>query len=251
MIFWWNRPIPENRIIATIMNICAGFFGDSRYLRIDKKPVFAIFRPKNIPETTAFVEMFKRWAEKDGFGGLFLIGIDDDPSLLHHMGFDALSPHSFNIALSGYLKGRRRLLHSLRHRLFRYPRWVIDYADLDGFFKNHTCDGISMLPTAVPNWDNTPRIGRRGIVLSGSTPDRFAVHLRRSVEGFNSNPSEKERILFIKSWNEWAEGNYLEPDLQWGRGWLEAVKDFVTSTNETRRTDGLTSTDIDVAVPHL
>ena len=33
-----------------------------------------------------------------------------------------------------------------------------------------------------------------------------------------------ERIIFLKSWNEWAEGNYLEPDLINGRGYLEVCK---------------------------
>jgi hypothetical protein len=186
----------------------------------------AIFMPNDIPELSKCVELFKRSAEEDGFGGLYLIGLEEITSLLRN-GFDALAPHSMNTALASYLKGGSRILHVLRRRLLRYPRWVVDYSRLAHFFQNHRYDGLTMLPTAVPNWDNTPRLGRRGLVIANSSPDKFAVHLRRSVQGFTSNGDETERILFIKSWNEWAEGNFLEPDLAYGRGWLEAVKEFV------------------------
>jgi hypothetical protein len=137
-----------------------------------------------------------------------------------------------NIALKSYLKGARRAFHALRGLIARYPRWVIDYSALDRFFENHGYDGLTMLPTAVPNWDNTPRVGRRGLVLANSSPDKLAAHLRRSVEGFICTEDARERILFIKSWNEWAEGNYLEPDLTYGRGWLEAVRKFIAEARE-------------------
>lgn len=212
------------------------FFADDRYLRVDGKPVLAIFKPNDIPKVSTCVDLFKRWAEQDGFGGLFLIGLDHTRSLLND-GFDALAPHSMNTALASYLKGSRRSFHALRGRIARYPRWVIDYSTLDRFYENTLYDGLIMLPTAVPNWDNTPRIGRRGLVLANSSPEKFAAHLRRSVEGFKFADDDRERILFIKSWNEWAEGNYLEPDLVYGRGWLEAVRDFAAGMRKGNNCD--------------
>jgi len=201
------------------------FFTDNRYLRVNGKLVLVIFRPSDISNVTGFIDLFQKWANEDGLGDLYFIGLDHNPSL-YGSGFDALAPHSLNIALAGYLKGNRRKFQILRRHLMRYPRWVVDYATLDHFFENHCCDGLTMLPTAMPNWDNTPRIGRRGLVFANSSPDRFATHLRRSVAGFKDTGNGNDRILFIKSWNEWAEGNYLEPDLTYGRGWLEAVREF-------------------------
>ena len=84
--------------------------------------------------------------------------------------------------------------------------------------------GITDYPCVAPNWDNTPRAGRRGLVLHGSHPDLFRRNLRQGVERALRLPPQ-ERLLFIKSWNEWAEGNYLEPDLRFGHSWLEAVRD--------------------------
>ena len=111
--------------------------------------------------------------------------------------------------------------------LLRYPRWVIDYQELFLHSHNSQYNGITTIPTAIPNWDNTPRVGRRGIVLSHSTPDKFYEHLKDSVSGFTQAPAKKENILLIKSWNEWAEGNYLEPDLKYGKKWLQVLKKFL------------------------
>ncbi len=74
----------------------------------------------------------------------------------------------------------------------------------------------------LPNWDNTPRSQRRGSVIVDSSPDKFARHVHQAVGRVALNP-ERERLIFVKSWNEWAEGNHLEPDRVHGRGWLEAL----------------------------
>lgn len=199
------------------------YFEDRRYFTIEKRPILAIFRPRSIPDKSGFVDMLKKWTIEDGFGELYMIGLDEDVTLLE-VGFDAIAPHSLNIALASYMRGIKRMAQLVRHSALRYPRWVIDYGTLDRHFKNHDCNGLTVIPTVVPNWDNTPRIGRRGLVLSGSTPAKYAAHLRRSIEGMTQANGRRERLVFIKSWNEWAEGNYIEPDVRWGRGWLEATR---------------------------
>jgi hypothetical protein len=82
--------------------------------------------------------------------------------------------------------------------------------------------GDTIHPCVYPNWDNTPRSGRRGLVITESSPERFRRHVRAAVDSL-SHRSPDNRLLFIKSWNEWAEGNYLEPDLDHGHGFLEAL----------------------------
>jgi len=77
-------------------------------------------------------------------------------------------------------------------------------------------------PTAYPNWDNTPRSGRQGVVVEGSGPAKFEHAVRDLVASVQFRPPQ-ERLLFVKSWNEWAEGNYLEPDLAHGHGFLQAL----------------------------
>jgi hypothetical protein len=82
------------------------------------------------------------------------------------------------------------------------------------------------LPAVVSNWDNTPRFGRRGLVLSGSSPECFGDAVRIAVNAVQSLPVD-ERIVFVKSWNEWAEGNYLEPDRKHGTAYLAALREAI------------------------
>jgi hypothetical protein len=86
------------------------------------------------------------------------------------------------------------------------------------------------IPCVVPKWDNTPRAGEKGFVLHGSTPELYKKHFLDAIEIIKSK-KENNQIIFIKSWNEWAETNYLEPDLKWGRSYLEVTRDVLNIKN--------------------
>ena len=71
------------------------------------------------------------------------------------------------------------------------------------------------------------RIGRRkGLVLTHSTPELFEKHMREAVASVASR-AEQQRLVFLKSWNEWAESNYMEPDTRWGHAYLHALRNAV------------------------
>ena len=78
----------------------------------------------------------------------------------------------------------------------------------------------------IPNWDNTPRLGKNGWGFLNSTPEAYKQHLQKTVEFVKDKPIDK-RFVFLKSWNEWAEGNYIEPDLQWGDGFIKATSEVL------------------------
>jgi hypothetical protein len=82
------------------------------------------------------------------------------------------------------------------------------------------------MPCVMVSWDNTPRRGREGIVFVNATPAAFGRNLRETVGSVQDRP-EQERLVVINAWNEWAEGNYLEPDLRDGTARLEAVREAV------------------------
>ena len=80
-------------------------------------------------------------------------------------------------------------------------------------------------PSLLPQWDRSPRAGLNGI-YHNSTPERFAETIKRALQLIEKKQPE-HRILFLKSWNEWAEGNYVEPDLRYGHGYLDAIHDCI------------------------
>jgi hypothetical protein len=81
---------------------------------------------------------------------------------------------------------------------------------------------LKFLPSLAPNWDHTPRSGRLGQVIVDSSPDLFAENLKKCIARVSHHEPE-EKIVFIKAWNEWAEGNFLEPSALDGRQYLLAV----------------------------
>jgi len=113
--------------------------------------------------------------------------------------------------------------------LGKYHDWrhhpiVHDYNEVIATLILAAVPGIESFPCVIPNWDNTPRTGADGLVLHQSSPEAFRRHLGRATQRVENAPPE-HRIVFIKSWNEWAEGNHLEPDLKFGLRYLEALRE--------------------------
>jgi hypothetical protein len=81
----------------------------------------------------------------------------------------------------------------------------------------------NVFPTILPNYDHSPRSARKGFILHNSTPELFRVHVRKTIESIKDKQPE-HKIIFLRSWNEWAEGNYIEPDLVFKDGYLKALK---------------------------
>jgi hypothetical protein len=79
-------------------------------------------------------------------------------------------------------------------------------------------------PVAIPNWDHSPRSGIRGFVFHNPSPSLFGRMLRYCINAVSKRPFQ-ERIVFLKAWNEWAEGNFLEPEAKFGRAYLEVIKE--------------------------
>ena len=75
----------------------------------------------------------------------------------------------------------------------------------------------------MTGWDNTPRRAEQRADLRQRAPGELPALARGLVAQARAKPVEEERVVFINAWNEWAEGAYLEPDLQYGRQFLDAT----------------------------
>lgn len=214
-------------------------FTDERYIKIEGKPVFVVYKPQALPEPKAFTDTWRELAMKSGLPGLYFIGNIADPAWVSEdNGFDAavldsvpIMCRKMNTLHNGYKAYGdvifKRILKSSLKRLplnmFHKPTVYLYRDAIKVLFINQETS-FEAFPCVIPNWDNTPRSGSNGLVFHNSSPELFRTHLKETIARVGHKDREK-RIVFIKSWNEWAEGNYLEPDLKFGRGYLDVIKD--------------------------
>jgi hypothetical protein len=203
-------------------------FRDPRYLRVDGRPVFYVFRPEQLPDPAAFVDRWQMMATTAGLPGLFLVAEMSD-LLGHGAKYDSGKADGFDASVYVRIPARQQRRDVLRMKILRklggpetYP-YTAEASQYELARRDR-----HVIPCVYPNWDNSPRSGKRGLALTGSTPQAFAAGLRNAVDTIADRPLD-ERLVWIKSWNEWAEGNYLEPDLTYGRGWLQAAKQILLS----------------------
>jgi hypothetical protein len=213
-------------------------FTDHRYITVDEKPLFLIYRPDDIPEIQKVTDFWRELAIKSGLKGLHLVGIshwqpDWDP---YSRGLDAFIlqrlPHR-----NGFIQWSFPLM-KLRMPISRkkYDLSIYSYKKVLSFLIQKNITDFLEYPCVLPNWDNTPRCGLNGLVLHGSTPELFRSHLRVAFEKIDDHPPE-HKLIFLKAWNEWAEGNHVEPDLRFGRGYLEVLKEEVTAPQNIKEKD--------------
>ncbi len=197
-------------------------FQDSRYIKVDGKPIFVIYRPTEIPDVRKTMDLWQEMAVKSGLKGLHLVGVASADWIPQEHGFDA-SITSKLPRLRGWVSWRTPVKKFFRlYQEMRGHPVIYSYEKIMPDLVHKPMSGIENYPCVIPNWDNTPRSGRNGLVLHGSTPELFRKHFREAL-GLVQNLPEERQFVFIKSWNEWAEGNHLEPDLKHGHAYLEVV----------------------------
>ena len=212
-------------------------FRDQRYVKVDGRPLFLVYSPAGLPDAKAFTTLWQRLAKEAGLPGLYLVGIANEPWQPEPNGFDGATTHNVHLArrCDGNTWSSRVKFHS--RRVLGRPRLLFSYEEAIQHFLLDECRKTNVYPCVIPNWDNTPRSGLRGLVLHGSTPELFRRHFREALSQIVHKPAE-HRLIFVKSWNEWAEGNHLEPDLKFGRQYLEVLREEMGLTGEIRELTG-------------
>lgn len=212
-------------------------FTDKRYLRIDDKPIFVVYRPDAIPDLHVFVDTFQQQAKANGLKGIYLIATNVPLQWnAAEKGFDAITPSNHDklayVKSDSGLKNfyrqqiNRRRVSKMYKGLFKKPTHVYDYNEAMKWFVRDDPSNSLVYPMVIPNWDNTARSGINGFVLHNSTPELFKQVMKKAIQKVEDFPDD-QKVVFIKSWNEWAEGNYLEPDRKFGRKYLEVIKELV------------------------
>jgi hypothetical protein len=198
-----------------------------------------VYRAAALPDAHRTTDILRTEAQRAGVGDLLLCRVESfrdehgDPTAL---GFDAAVEHQPDWTDLG--RARRRTLAwrtaaraGLAPSAFSQHR-VYDYADVAQRMASRPQPLFPRFPGLTPSWDNTPRRPRDGVVLTGSTPDRYQHWMETCLARAAADRGD-ESLVFVNAWNEWAEGNHLEPDGRFGRGYLEATRRAVERATRT------------------
>lgn len=200
-------------------------FKDSRYMTVNGKLIFGIFDPNSFPKFIEFKNCWNKLASENGLKGFCFVAYNIEPSKNKQLldgGFDKVAIDfikgemlSRSKFYRGLMKFKREYLHLPQIRMF------VDYVRT---FRKRFIPAENIVPVLVPNFDHSPRSGSAGIIYHNSTPTFWEELCDDAFEKIKNRPHE-ENLVFIKAWNEWGEGNYLEPDLKFGCEYLTALKE--------------------------
>ena len=225
-------------------------FRDRRYMTVDGKLLFTIYDPLGFPHVGDFIELWQRLAAEHGLPGFYFVGMT--PSTLSFkitpdgnrqpampnlrssaeiythvlsLGFDAVNSFGKRrgeMLYEGKVKNiakavMRRMGLPAGSQCYDYERTVANFFAPEDAWEN-------VFPTILPQWDRSPRVASADGVYVNVTPEKFGRHIRRAMD-IVSRKEDEHRIIYLKSWNEWGEGNYVEPDEEFGHGLLGALRD--------------------------
>lgn len=198
-------------------------FKDKRYVKVDGKPFFMVFKPLQIKDVSLFIKTWQELAQKNGLPGIYFVGQCDRYQIkdVLNAGFDAVNHEEVN-HIHEKETVIKKAIQQIILRSVKLPR-IYDYSEAMKSMVIAEDRENNVFPTICPNFDHTPRSGSRGLVFTGVTPETFEKHVRNTLELVKDKPDER-KIIVLKSWNEWGEGNYMEPDERYGKGYIEAMR---------------------------
>jgi len=212
-------------------------FNDRRYIRIYNKPLFLVYRTELLPFPKQTVHIWREEALKEGIGELYIANVQSmgsygDPA---DIGFDASVEFAPDWRAMGPKKNRLTSLVNRFSKKFGNGVGIYQYDNLVENMLRKPYPDYKLFRGVTPSWDNTPRRQEGAIVFVESTPDKYNNWLKEMIKQTKQRYSGDERIVFINAWNEWAEGNHLEPCQKWGRRYLDATSNAIrnaTFSNE-------------------
>lgn len=223
------------------------FFKDERYITVDGKPLFVIYKPEQMIDVYQMVCYFRKRATEEGFPGMciafqfptyyadmyyredvFDYRIEFEPvysrtvNSMRHPGTTKRVSIMRKIGGEKVVSAYRKLRQSKMKNMWPKAQ------NLSMFFYDEAWEKIrnnawthDFLPGAFVDWDNTPR-NKHGVMYEGFSVEKFGSYMKQLVRRANK---ENKPMLFINAWNEWGEGAFLEPDEKYGYGKLEAIKE--------------------------
>ncbi len=211
---------------------CRNLFENRNYTRINGKPFFLIYKPNSFPDVPRFIELWNKWIVEDGIAdGIYFVANTKDVNedSLINIGFNAITPDP-NARLLNILRNRNFIQLHLDdfNKKYRGIPFKIKMEDVNKYIFQIPSDvKENVIPVLFPQWDHSPRSGQFVFVIHNSIPEKFE---EQAISILSSIKRKNNKIVLLKSWNEWAEGNYIEPDLKYGHGYIDALHNALKKT---------------------
>ena len=223
----WDAAVDWENYTTIVERVIRQYFQKPNYFKIDGQPVFGVFDLNNllqsfggsVEETRKGLDYFREEAKKAGFagvhfqylpgGGSSLEAAKREAALVEALGFGSVTMYNMGGLSEDYIAYGN---NSIKIR----EQWdeVLN---------------IPFFPCISVGWDNTPRfpqLGMKNTVHYNNSPESFAALLSKAKQYVDNRP-DQPKLMVINAWNEWVEGSYLLPDMKYGFGYLEAVKDVM------------------------
>lgn len=208
------------------------YFKDYRYIRIDDKPVIAIYRTTIIPNLDSMLKIWREEAAKEGID-LYITRFESfGQAGKEYLSSDidaAIDFQPVSAMMSNYKKkANHKLLQYINSVFFRnrFPKIVNYQKYVNYYIKHWHLPNYKQYPCLTPGWDNTSRRKKNAFLFINNSPSYYAKWLDFIMKHFKPY-SQHENFIFINAWNEWAEGNHLEPDRKWGNQFLKKTKEII------------------------
>lgn len=229
-----EQTYPGKEDIIQHFNYLLPMFRDHRYYKIDGKLVFVLYDCLSFPNFEMFKSIWNRLAKQNSLSEFYFIGYATSVKMVKSKIFEPFDGVILSLIMSvdnrkkySKFQSMIKILRSRISEFFNYPLRVYPYKKAMSYLLDDIERNEKVIPEILPNWDYTPRRGAGGLILTDAKPIYFKSLVKAALTLIKDKPKEKQ-IIFLKSWNEWGEGNYMEPDLNNGKGYIKALNDAIT-----------------------
>ena len=198
--------------------LCKNVFNDKRYIIIDEKPVFLVYRTELFPNIKETARIWREEAQKFGFKDLYLVRVENFVAGVNpvDIGFDAameFAPDNRCMGDPDNIIENNQLISVNTN----YKEIITRTIDKHFNYKAFRC--------VFPSWDNSSRKKKNILLTTQNSPELFAYFFNQLLFYTEQNLEKEEQLIFINAWNEWGEGCHIEPDQKSGYAYLNGIKE--------------------------
>jgi len=197
------------------------YFRSEKYIRMNGRPVLIVYRPQILPDPANTALRWRQHCREAGIGEIYLVAVQSgdftDP---RPIGFDAaveFPPHGIPVV--------PQITDQLKIVNPDFRGAVFDYRHVGEAVVKKAYPDFTLFKTVIPSWDNTARRQDQPLIFHNASPENYRAWLTSAIQVAFQHADGGERFVFVNAWNEWAEGNHLEPDRKYGYAYLQATAD--------------------------